>query len=278
MAHVLRDERYTGKLISGKMKKMEYGDVKTKLLPKSEWLVVPDAHEPIISQEVFDKVQTMLGPYHARTSARENSNLFAGKIFCGHCKHGLRRYGERKDRPNSAFKPRYVCKFSTEMKLERCLPKIILESQVKEVVLDALKVEFALADKTKQQAEKNRHSLMGWREKLTAEAKNLSVEIERLKNTREQFFEDYVDGKLSKEQYLSAKSELSDGITQAEASIESITAKLSCKNEPARQINNYDLLKSYADATEVTAEMMCLVKRVNVFADNRFEIEFAFSR
>jgi hypothetical protein len=61
VSRVLRDERYTGKIISGKMKKMAYGDVKTKLMPKGEWLVVADAHEPIVTQEGFDKVQPILG-------------------------------------------------------------------------------------------------------------------------------------------------------------------------------------------------------------------------
>jgi hypothetical protein len=278
VARVLRDERYTGKNISGKMKKMAYGDVKTKLLPKNEWLVVPDAHEPIITQEVFDKVQVILGPYHARTMTRENANLFAGKLFCGHCKHGLRRYGERKNRPNSKYTPRYVCRYSTELKLKRCLPETVFENQIAEVVLEALRVEFALARTTRQQAEKNSKPLIARYEKLAAEAKRLSDDVERLKNSREQLFEDYADGKLTKEQYAAAKSVLSADIAQAEAAIENITVKLACKNETTQQSGNYDLLLPYAEAKQITPEMMFLVKRINVFANNRFEIDFAFSR
>jgi chromosome segregation ATPase len=164
------------------------------------------------------------------------------------------------------------------MKLERCLPEMVFESKVKEVVLEALRVEFALANTAKQQAEKRSRSLMGEHEKLSNEAKRLAVEVERLKNNREQLFEDYADGKLTKEQYVAAKAELSDGITQAETAIEDITNKLSEKTQSVQQCSKYDILMPYVNAKEVTAEMMFLIKRINVFADNRFEIDFAFSR
>ena len=279
VTRVLREERYTGKNIIGKSKKMSYGDVKTKILPKSEWLIIPDTHEPIITQEVFDKVQTILGPYNAQTKKKENTNLFARKLFCGHCGHGLRRYGlDEKKRPNSTYETRYVCHNSVAMKLERCLPKTIKEGLIKEVLLEALRVEFALAYATKQQANKNSKLLMGEQKKLSTEAKTLALELERLKNSREQLFENYADAKLTKEEYISAKSELSDGIAKIETIIESITAKLSIQNQSADHNTGYDILLPHANAKEVTAEMMALVKRIKVFADDRFEVEFAFSR
>ena len=278
VSRILRDERYTGKIISGKMKKMVYGNVRTKLLPKSEWLIVPDAHEPIITQDIFDKVQFILGPYHTRTIMRKEISLFAGKLFCGYCKHGLRRYGERKNRPNSRTPARYVCRYSMEMKVDRCFPDGILESRIKEVILEALRVEFALANTAKQQAEKNSQSLMSGHEKLSVDANQLAIELQRLKNKRGQLFEDYADGKLPKKQYITARAELSDGIRRTEIAIEDITVKITGKSEFYQQSSNYDILMPYAKAKEVTAEMMHLIKRINIFDDNRFEIDFTFSR
>jgi chromosome segregation ATPase len=164
------------------------------------------------------------------------------------------------------------------MKLERCLPDMVFENNVKEVVLEALRVELALASTAKQQVEKSSRSLVGAREKLSNEAKRLAVEVERLKNNREQLFEDYADGKLTKEQYVTAKAELSEGISKAETAIEDINNKLSEQIQPVQQSSKYDILMPYVNAKEVTAEMMFLIKRINVFADNRFEIDFAFSR
>ena len=100
----LRDERYTGKNITGKTSKGKYGTKKTVFHPKSEWIVVPDAHYPIVTQETFDKVQAILGPYNARKIKKANTNILAGKIFCVRCRHTLRRYG--------GLDPKYVCRSS----------------------------------------------------------------------------------------------------------------------------------------------------------------------
>ena len=278
VSRILRDERYTGKLISGKMKAQAYGAVKTKSMPKSDWIVVENAHEPIISQEVFDKAQANLKPYHAKTLTRRNTNLYAGKLFCGHCGHGLRRYGERADRPNSKTKPRYICRFSMELKLERCLPEQILESQISEVVLEALKVEIALAQKAKRQAEKRSNGLMGKHDKLLAKQKQLSLELERSKATKEQLFEKFADGKLSKEQYIQVKTEQSSNIASIETEIEQISVAISDIKLLGKNDTKCDIILPYSGAKEVTKEMVALIKRINVYADNRFEVIFAFSQ
>ncbi|MCI8486910.1 MAG: hypothetical protein HFJ20_07675 [Clostridia bacterium] len=39
---------------------MNYKTRKTKRVPKDEWIVVPNMHEPIISKEQFEKVQEIM--------------------------------------------------------------------------------------------------------------------------------------------------------------------------------------------------------------------------
>ena len=276
VTRILRDERFTGKIVSGKMKKAAYGNVKRKLLPQSEWLIVPDAHEPIISQDNFDKVQSILGPANQRTLNRVNSNIFARKLYCGHCGHGLRRY----TKPNlkSEYAPRYVCRSSIEIGKERCLPEPIWESYISEIVIEALRAEIALAHTAKHKAEKHGDTLLRKHEKLTKEMKRLSSELERLKNGRERLFEDYADGKLSKEQYVAAKAELSGFIAKAESDMACAAVEMEEVKSSVQNNTTYDILVPHADAKEVTHEMMTLIKRISAFADNRFEIEFAFKR
>ena len=278
VSRVLRDERYTGKIISGKMKKQDYGTVKRKLVPKSDWLVVTDAHEPIITQEDFDKVQALLGPYHARTVTRENSNVFAGKLFCGHCGHGLRRYERHKSRPNSKYKPRYVCRFSLELGLERCLPEPVMESYISEVVLEALRVEIELAQSSKSQADKQNTLLLKESDKLNSKTKKLTLEVERSKNEREQLFENFADGKLTKEQYVQTKTELTERITATEAEIERINLTLLNNIQHGKENTVCGIISPYANVKSVTSEVASLIKRINVFADNRFEIVWGFNR
>ena len=272
VSRILRDERFTGKNITGKIRKgnVAYGIKKTQFMPESEWIIIPDAHEPIISQKDFDEVQSTLGPINQRKATKVNSNLFAGKLYCGHCKHALRYY--------KGLNPKYICYASRELGNESCLPDVVLESYVSEVIIQAIKSEIALSCKAKKQADKQSRIFSHKHESLLTELRQLSLEIERLKNHKEQLFEEYADGKLTKEQYANAKSEQSSRITKAEAKQENITIQLSQREQTVQKCSNYDMVLSHANAKEVTAEMMALIKRINIFSDNRFEVIFNFSR
>lgn len=55
--------------------------------PESEWIVAKNAHEPLVSQELFDRAQARFRvnkPGAGRTG--DSPHLLSGLILCGHCK------------------------------------------------------------------------------------------------------------------------------------------------------------------------------------------------
>lgn len=55
---ILRDERYTGDMVSRKTERMVVGNPNLlKVLSKEDWIVVPNTHEAIISKDLFERVQ-----------------------------------------------------------------------------------------------------------------------------------------------------------------------------------------------------------------------------
>ena len=272
VARILRDERYTGKNITNKIKKANnlYGNKKTQFLPESEWLVIPDAHEPIISQEDYDNAQSILGPINQRKRNRVKSTVFAGKIFCGHCRHALRHYRGRR--------PRYICQASKELGNDSCLPDTVFESSIAEMVMEALKAEISLARTAKRESDKQGKLLTGEHERFLRQAKELTLDVERLKNSREQLFEAYADGSLTKEQYLTDKAELSDRIADTEAEIARITETLHKKDHQTKSGNAYDILEQFSKVKEPTPAMMSLIDSIHVYSDCRIEIKFSFAR
>lgn len=55
--------------------------------PESDWIVTPGAHEPLISQELFDRAQARIRvnkPGAGRTG--DSPHILSGLILCGHCK------------------------------------------------------------------------------------------------------------------------------------------------------------------------------------------------
>lgn len=91
---ILRDERYTGKLIGLKHTRMEVGNYNSmKPVPKEDWVVVPDAFEAIIPQEIFDQVAEKLQKHVRKQAAStpDESRIFVRKPKCAGCGLALDR-------------------------------------------------------------------------------------------------------------------------------------------------------------------------------------------
>lgn len=87
ISKILRDERYTGKLVALKTTRSELGNRHSaKPLEKENWIVFPGAFEAIISQETFDLAQARIeetGPHQKFGPMKQR--LFSRKLKCGHC-------------------------------------------------------------------------------------------------------------------------------------------------------------------------------------------------
>ena len=53
---ILKNENYTGTLLQGKRRKLNYRVNKQIQLDKKNWIIIPNHYEAIISKEEFDKV------------------------------------------------------------------------------------------------------------------------------------------------------------------------------------------------------------------------------
>lgn len=57
---ILTNEQYIGTYVSGKQVSKAIGSHSKILTDKSEWIVIPNSHPPIISKEIFERVQHLL--------------------------------------------------------------------------------------------------------------------------------------------------------------------------------------------------------------------------
>lgn len=92
---ILKNEVYIGNMVQGYNKKVSYKSKKMIALPRSEWIVVKNTHEPIISKEQFYKVQDILKNKTRRCKNGE-IHIFASKLICMDC--GSKLYKCQNDR------------------------------------------------------------------------------------------------------------------------------------------------------------------------------------
>lgn len=98
---ILTNRMYIGDMVQGRERKISYKSKKVVQVPKDEWIIVPNCHEPIIDKDTFELVQRLT---QSRTYARlddgygnKKTALFAGKLKCLDCGNLLTRInGDKK--------------------------------------------------------------------------------------------------------------------------------------------------------------------------------------
>lgn len=85
---ILCDPVYTGQLTTLKTERIDCKTKRTIPVPTDRRIVTMDAHEQIISKELFDAVQEIRAQ-HRCTANTKRFNLFRGKLFCECCGHPL---------------------------------------------------------------------------------------------------------------------------------------------------------------------------------------------
>ncbi len=84
---ILKNKVYLGHTILGKTKRGNVNSKAKYTIPEDEWIVTENTHQPLISQEQFNKAQMFMGMNTKAWSANEKCrvSIFNGLIFCSNC-------------------------------------------------------------------------------------------------------------------------------------------------------------------------------------------------
>lgn len=85
---ILSDTVYLGTLTSHKSEVVNYKTKQRRSIPLEQQFVIPNAHEPLVSNEVFSSVHAARTKHRCPANYRKNS-LFHGLLFCSCCGHPL---------------------------------------------------------------------------------------------------------------------------------------------------------------------------------------------
>ncbi len=97
ISQILSNEAYIGNLLQGKTKRCLYQGMDKQRVSKEEWIVHENAHEPIISKELFNEVRSVVDKKKEKKTfaAREDLPLMADKykgiLKCSVCGEDMPR-------------------------------------------------------------------------------------------------------------------------------------------------------------------------------------------
>ena len=81
---ILHAREYLGETVNAKTTKKTYKTKRTKN-PEDQWLIFKDTHDPVITQELWDKAQEMLKKRKDAAHILHERSPFKGIVFCGKC-------------------------------------------------------------------------------------------------------------------------------------------------------------------------------------------------
>lgn len=142
---ILVDPVYLGWIVSGKYRSQlcERGTKTTVKTPEEEWIINKGMHEPIVSKELFDKVQDILSARQSEQglatiydSKSKRRSMFKGILRCGEC--GRSMYLRSKS--NRGYY--YYCTLHENYNATICPKKAVKQEDVESLALRLIQTQI----------------------------------------------------------------------------------------------------------------------------------------
>lgn len=264
---MLKDERYTGKMIAHKHETQVIGSKRAEPVPEEDWIVIENHHEPIISQEIFDQARVatskrMLRP--GKKAPLKRNNLFT----CPYCNHKLMFHAGRDNH-------KYISCNGPEKAINEDCQNVRMETAVAEAaVLESLnKIGNLLLEQTKKK------KAVGMNPQTKDYTRNIEVLENRLKKVSDNRRAQYMkmrSGKITRDQYAC----IMESDMKQEADIKrQIEMEQSLLNEKQQNSTMHQEIERQSNMmiqmTEYNPELLRKVlKNIYIDRDNNVELQF----
>lgn len=237
VAEILSKKEYLGHMVNFKTCKESYKSKKKKVNPEENQLVFENAHEAIIEQDIWDKVQALRK--HKRRPARTGkTNMFSGVAVCADCGAKLYYCTTNHFEKRQDF---FVCSASRKA-VNPCTSHYIRAVVLEQMVLMHMQYVISYV----AQYEEQFRVVMGAshtrqvkketadKRKRMAQAKQRMAELNTLFR---HLYEDNVNGKITDEQFMMLSVTYETEQKDLRAQLLSLEQELS---EQEQQVSNID--------------------------------------
>ena len=267
---VLKNPIYTGVLVQGKETTPSYKVHKRVTKDESEWTVIEDSHEAIISKIDFDSVQKVLKCDTRRSPGGKAVGLFSGMIFCGDCGASM----VRKTIPAGEKKyVYYVC--SAHKQDKSCSPHRIRDTALEEIVLDSLKQHISEVVDMSELLEITDTAPLrtAQAQKVQRQLDKKHEEYEKLQKLLMSLYENLADGIIDREEYTRLKASFTARADEAEKQMDALREQLEdIHNHGTENAWMNEFIKRQGLTTLDRAVVVALIDKILIHSNDVVEI------
>lgn len=273
---ILKNEIYTGIMVQGKEKTLNYKVKKRIKVPKDEWVRVEDTHEAIISREDFELVQNLKLRDTRTAPGGHELYLFSGLLRCGDCDCNMVRKRVKSGDQEYAY---YICSSNKNDKTV-CSSHRIREDYLCTAVHALLQRHIAFICSMEE--------LMKSIEELPLQEYEVQKKNQQLQQRRKELvrnqklkisvYEDYKDGLLTKKDYLEMKADYEGICIEIENAIDILEEEIDTLVQSSTAHCGWiETFKAARNVKELTRGILVLViEKIIIFDANTIRICFKY--
>ena len=259
--NTLKNIQYTGAGVYGKILLDKERGVNVHV-PESDWVVIPDKNPVIISQELFDSVQTAVSEKRVgRKNMKPRDYLLRGGIVrCGCCDYAMAY-------DNSSKSAVYRCYTARSNPDADCYKFKINAADVDTVVLDSIRNKAGAVLNTYDSSK-----LSKIESGITDDFEN---RIQQCVEERQKLYEMFILREVGRDDYITKKAELSDTIDRLNSQVSALkqSERDRFSNEKTKALAK-DIVSNALTPRELVET---LIDKVHAFPGKRIEIQWKVS-
>ena len=272
---ILKNQMYVGDMVQSVQTKVSYKSKKKKSLPKSNWDIVKNTHEPLVDRYIFESVQNNIKRTTKTTITKREKRLFENLLYCKECGNTLTiSYRKNHDywtincNRYSRDPKRRMCEphFSPYEKLEEALLEVIRNTCKKYLnKLDISEISKSINKRDDSEVNNNINDLI-------KQEKALISKLDML-------YQDKFNGIVSEEMYLRISRETEKSLIRIREKIGKLQDAKNDKKINKNDLKNYeDKIRELIDIDNPSRELIgALIDKIIIDKDRNIEIIYKFS-
>lgn len=247
---ILKDEVYIGTLVQGKSHPISHKNKKRKKVPKEDWIRTYEAHEPIISAELWEKVQTRIKSRVRSSRITQTLSPLSGKVKCAVCGRPMKRnIYHNKKKTITYYNLQCASNKTGAMNCSNVhgISGLKLEKTILNELNEMIKV-YCEADTITIENTAETHL-----EALNNRLNDLNMQKQKISIRLEGIYTDKLDGLITPEEYSRYRDKFNAEIKALDVECEKVTANINkCKNFNEDSESRSILIHQYTDLKELT--------------------------
>ena len=259
--NILSNPIYIGNLAQQRYTTVSFKNHKSIRRDKDEWVIAENTHEPIISQELWDKCQEVdRCASHGKIMKKGVVLPLNSMMYCPDCgaKMKLNGHAKRKDGSVNYF---YACGTYSRCGASTCTTHYISRKQIEKIVLTDINAKAKYVIENEHEARQEflmRKESDGTRyiDDARQQLAMYQSRLAELKMMTQKVYQDKLLGKVPEDLCLETLSQFRTEEADLTEKVKSLTVALEKDSKAKDDIEEFICrLKQYADAPELTRQM-----------------------